>query len=695
MQHRTFKFPLPTIESGKTYTPNSLALEITNLQKTPEGTLRAVRGPAPYIPRYDGVNWPSQYATMHGIYHASLDSGMRDVLLVRTGDKLCEQRGWVRALGTLKTGLSDDPSPRFPDQFCEVGGRVVWTNGIDSAQVYDGYMLMPLGYSKIPSAVGGLGPAAINTGTNPEKSEENPGVYRNSESYSHPGRIGTPGDLLSGQLGALRAGAWNCFVQFEDAFGNLSPLSTPSVALTVRVEDATDLYNKDFLAWNSKQSLGAFAVQVDDLTKQFMWTNIPSGPTGTVARILYRTADTNYNDNVPRFLVRIPDNSTTVYSDNHSDAELGGPAPDVVAVPTFRVCCPYAGGLAIANTPANPGLVRLSEPAFPGTFMRDRWIYPDPNGAEVTGLVNFQGKLLAFTRTTVFEIKDDGANPLRAHPLTSNIGCVAPSSIRATSFGMLIWLGRDNFYGMEGSKIESISEPIKPTMDSLNHTRLPLACAEWCPDTDEYLCAVPPGGSTGNDLMLVYDGQGWRRRVYGARWNGLTLTKDDRQMIIGCGQAAQVNNLFVVDREVHSFSTPNKLYQFKSQWLRMDPTGRDRFNITAVYVGFIESCTTQISWKVYKNGRRDVASIVSTSDNALTLVAADAVGLSLDALVVGTGTVRTPRLFWRRFDIKVTGVDSFAFDLTALEAGGVFPQMAAFSFEGSLVDGSGASVARG
>jgi hypothetical protein len=696
VQHQTFKFPLPVIESGKLYSADSVALEIVNLQNYPDGTMRAVRGPAPYVPRYDGVNWPSQYGNMHGIYHGSLDSGMRDVLLLRTGDKLCEQRGWTRGWGVLKSGLSDDAMPRFPDQFAEVGGKIVWTNGIDSPLIYDGYMLLPLGYSKAPGAVHGAGPAVVNTSTTNTNSELNPTVYRNSLGYSHPGRIGTPGDLLSGQIGCMRAGSWTCYVQFEDAFGNLSPLSPPSNAVTVRTEDATNLFNKDFLAWNNPAaSLGPFAVQVDDLTKQFLWTNIPTGPEGTVARILYRTADTNYNDNTPRFLVRIPDNSTTVYPDNHADSELGSPAPDIVAVPTFRVSCAYAGGLAIANTTANPGLVRISDPGFPGTFRHDRWIYPDPNGAEVTGLANFQGKLLAFTRTTVFEIEDDGTNPLRAMPITSNIGCVAPSSIRATSFEMLIWLGRDNFYGMHDEHIESISEPIKPTMDGLNHVRLPLAVAEWSPDSDKYLCAVPSGGSLGNDLVLAYTGQGWRRRAYNMRINGITLTKDDRSLLMICGQMDAVNNVFALDREVRSFTPTPKEYIFKSQWLRMDATGRDRFNVTAIYVGFIESCTAQLSWKVYKNGRRDVPAIISSAANALTLAAADAPTNAYSTLVVGTGTVRTPRLFWRRFDIKLTGVDSFAFDLIGAESSNVFPHMAAFAFEGSVVDGSGAATARG
>jgi len=694
---KTVRVGLPTIESGKHYAPDALAEEIINFEDHPQGGIRAVRGPCVLVPDYnnDGV-FASQYGTMHGVFHAMLDSGMRDTMLVRTGDKLIVQRGYEQDYETLQTGLSNEGNVRFPDQFCEVAGKVIWTNGVNAALAYDGYLLMPLGYSDGPGAPMAKGPDMVTSSTsNPE---ENPTVNRNSSGYSHPGRIGTPGDVLAGQQGCLRQGAWYYWGQWEDTFGNLSPLSAVSGPVTVRTEDAAWSYNKDFIAWNSEGSLAQYAVGIDDLTKQFFAGNLTAGPDGTVAYHLFRSQDTMVNPSEPRLVVRIPDNNPTkVYPDNHSDAELGGKALDVVPVPHFKVMCPFGGGLAIANTSANPGIVMISEAGAAGTFLRGRWVYPDPNGAEVTGLANFDRRLLAFTINTVFEITErDGQ--LEAIPLTSGIGCVAPSSIKATGFGALVWLGRDGFYGMAaGGAVENTSvKDIDELFKTLNLTRLSQAVAEWCPRSQEYLCAVTPSGQLGNTLVLAFNGAGWKRRKYKLQFAGLTLTKDERQYVVGCGALdnGTIPNVYVLDRETRNFANPQKTYLYRTNWLRLDPHGRDRFDASCVYVGFVESSNAKLTWRTYQNGRRDVAVQTSVADNSLTLVAPDLAD-NLSTIVLGTGKVRRPRLFWRKFTFKLTGVDSFAFDLEGQEANDVYPHIVAFMFDVTMVEDKGATVPRG
>ena len=705
-RHQTSEHVLPIIESGRTYSPEVLAEEIVNLHVTPEGTLRAVRGPCPYIPNY-GSGYPSQYGRMHGVYHASLDGGARDCLLISTGSTLCVARGYLRNLETLKSGLSNEAHPRFPDQFCEVGGRVIWTNGVDRALCYDGHKIYPLGYDVAPSSPTPMGPQPAETGLS--STGDNPSVYRNSVGYSHPGRIGTPGDYLAGQDGHMRAGSWYYWVQWEDVFGNLSPLSPMSCAVTVRTEEAATSFLKSFLSWDDiKQSLGVWAVQIDDLTRQFFVGAIPVGPEGTVARLVYRTRDTQVNAAEPCFLVRIPDNATTVYPDNHADSELGPPAGrPLAAVPTFKVMCPYAGGLAIANTTASPGLLRLSDPGFPGTFREHRKLYPDSAGAEITGLASFEGKLLAFTLGGCFEIVDQGPDaPLLSVPLPEGRGCVGPSTIKPTGFGALVWKGGDGrFYGLKRGATESVSDAIAPLLATLNGIRASLAAAEWCPEYGVYLCAVARSGRLGNDLLLAFDGNGWTRQAHDFKYSGLTLTKDSRQMVIGCGDegaTAAVGTGLVValDRETRSY-TRDKLYRYRTNWLRPDPTGRRRFSISAIYVGLIESTSNKLAWRVWKNGRRDVVAVESVAVSEMTMLAPDLVdllttpGATMSTLVVGSGKLRKPRLFWKQFDIKLTDVDSFSFELYGTSGDGEFPHIGAFAFDRVEVDEKGARVTRG
>jgi hypothetical protein len=312
-------------------------------------------------------------------------------------------------------------------------------------------------------------------------------------------------------------------------------------------------------------------------------------------------------------------------------------------------------------------------------------------------LANFEGKLYAFTRASVFEIVDNPGQPLQGRLVTGGRGAVAPSSIRPTGFGALVWLSTAGFQALRGGEIVDISEDILPTIQKLNPARLSLACAAWSPETREYLCAVPESGDLYNHLVLVYDGRGWRRRKYGVHFTDMATTRDERGLVLACGGftgGGQADHVWVLDREVRTYTPPTKTYLFQSGWLRMDPTGRDPFNVSTVFVGLLESSATQLTWRVYKNGRRDVAATSSTATSALSMTAPD-VTEHVSNGVLGTLKVRTPRLFWKRFDVKLTGVDSFAFDLEGSEGSGQFPQIAAFAFEGVFVNNAGSRAFRG
>jgi hypothetical protein len=672
----TLEFALPTVESGRVYAPGSLAREILNLQITDEGTLRSVRGPAPVVPNYGaGYPWSGR---MYGVFHAKLDSGMRDVTLVRTAGDLVELRGWRKDVVTLQSGLSQDPASKYPDQFCEVGGKIVWTNGVDAPLVYDGYRLLPLGYQRAPGTATPMGPT-----------DNGHPVFTNAGGYSHPGKIGTPGESYDTGDGTLLAGAWYYWIQYEDAFGNLSPLSPACGPVTLRQERTANTYwanYSNYPATASASDLGRFAVRIDDLTRQFFLQGIPTGPDGTVARRVYRSRDAIRNPADPRLLVRIPDNETFCYPDNVRDGGLGEVGADLVSTPTFRIMCPYRGGLAIANTPASPGIVRLSEPGFAGTFSRSRFVFPDPNGAEVTGLANFGGRLLAFTESTVFAIVDEPGG-LVAEPVTTGVGCVAPSSIRATGWGTLLWLGADGFYEMTPDGATSLaSDAISPVFKRLNLAALSKSAAAWSPRTKEYLCAVPEAGSYGNGLVLVYDGKGWRKQRHGIRYVDICTTKDWRHYVLGAGIGDE-NNVFALDCEVRTYSLPTKQYAFRSAWLRPDATGRSRFRLRHVFVGFVEAHTGNVTATWYVNGRRDTA----VASKTLTSMAPDRTDGALDAVTLGTTKLRSPRLVWKRIDIGVLDCDSFSFDLAC--SAPVDIHIAAFAFEFDIVGADGTRLA--
>ena len=80
------------VESGRLISPENLGSKIQNMYLTEEGTLRAVWGPAPYVPGYKGRQ---VYNEMHGIFHARLWGGEREVLLIQAGDDIKVFEGWT------------------------------------------------------------------------------------------------------------------------------------------------------------------------------------------------------------------------------------------------------------------------------------------------------------------------------------------------------------------------------------------------------------------------------------------------------------------------------------------------------------------------------------------------------------------------------------------------------------------------
>jgi hypothetical protein len=671
----TLQFALPSAESGKVYAPADMAWRIENFKLTPEGTLRSIRGPAPIIPDY-GQGYPYN-GRVHCIFHALLDNGMRDVLLIRSGTILYAQSGWTRGLETLETGLSDDPLARYPDVAVEVGGKIVWSNGIDAPLVYDGYTVKTLGHERIPGAPTVLGPG--DTG--------HP-AFRNNGGYSHPGKVGIVGDVFTTDSGAMLDATWTYFVQLEDVFGDLSPLSSGTSA-KVRQENTQGAYWPDYSNYpgttngflgiaSVPRQLGLLAVGFDDLTRQFALTDLTTGTAGVVARHIWRT---KANDPVPRFLARIPDRFTTVFIDNTPDANLGPPAREYIVPPRFSIACSYQGCLVVFEAGTNR--LRISEPGFPGTFERTRYVDIDSDGAIGSGLAVFGGKLYAWTGSTMFYVEND-AEGVRAQPVPQGRGCEAPQSIDTTDEGLLLWMGQRAWYAMTADEVVTrISDTENKLFFRLNAALLGRAVGRFDPNTRQYICFVPEAGSIGNALGMVWDGRGWRRYRLGLTVETMCITQDWRMYALIGGRNSTENNVWALDREVASYTPPTKTYLYRSAWIRLDPTGRTTANYDTVHIGVVEASNRAVTYTVWKDDNRDT----SVDTGTLTMVDPSTTEL-LNTIVIGTGKFHNPRLTWYRFDTRLIDARSFAFDLSCDDP--TFLELAAFAFDAHIVDPAGA-----
>lgn len=174
--------------------PDEVAEKIENMEPTDEGGLRTIQGPTPYLPYYSAsypnnttslftVNFAAQYRDIthyaelsagrskgwkiHGIFHATLNRGQREVLLLHNGKELWHfcgwKHGWERLIcedsgAGVNAKLPDSVSPSFPTQFAATSNGIVIVPQEGRAYFYDGEQIAPLGFAVSPGAPTALGP---------------------------------------------------------------------------------------------------------------------------------------------------------------------------------------------------------------------------------------------------------------------------------------------------------------------------------------------------------------------------------------------------------------------------------------------------------------------------------------------------------------------------------------------------------
>jgi hypothetical protein len=706
-----YTFAIPPGESQAQYPVGVFAREIENMEFTSDETLISVTGPTIYEP-VDGAAPPAYRSqNIHSVFHTTLSGGLVDLLLVRWGDRIYWHNGWQQTYAGLTSiegtpvPLSDELRPAYPDQYVVLNDRVIWTNGVDNARIitYDG-MSFPLGFNTyaptptarspvpVPTVAAGkvLAAGVLSEGFNGDASLARYQQEPNYRGYSWPGKIGTIADVLDGTTGCVQAGTWFYHAQLEDFFGNLGPLSTASnpARLATANSGPPAIRIQSKVSWFGRAIKGATAAddtfanapdtdntEIDDLLKQFCVSVGGEMPPNTAAVRLYRTSDTKNVGAEPKLLARVPGARVSIYPDNVPDEYLGLPAEETIPVPIFRVMCTHQGRLVVGNTIGEPGIVRRSEPGFPGTFLRSEFTFPDAGAAEVTAVTSHNGLLLAFTEDTVYSLQEFGA----PQPLSQGIGCVAPRSIVALPTGLLVWLGRDGFYGLApGGAVERLSEPVdRTTHHYLSKGRMRRAVAAYNYEAREYQCAVAEAGSNENNLMLCFGQGGWRRKRLGLAVRDICTTRDWRKYSLIAAKElpgitkrasfiqphAQTNDVYVLDRETVDYTPPDRVVRYRSNWIRAEKAGLTPMQLRTMYVGMLDSFDGDVTVKFYRNG--SWAEVVSMAD--LKAVGTDdGQGIVADvagSAVIGSSRTRDPRLFWRQVPMQLRDARMWAFEI--------------------------------
>jgi len=479
-------------------------------------------------------------------------------------------------------------------------------------------------------------------------------------------------------IGRVLGASYRAAVQWVDRWGNLSPLSGRSSAVQFPAIPPADaaVHGEPFVGKGESAS---------DYLYQTFWDDIAPGPDGTIGRIVCRTHDELNASTLKLYelpiyaqdgflsVATVPDNITQGMPDNIPDSWLIREPFRPVAVTPFKLYKLGFGRGWAANFSDDPGRIHPSMPGRWGTFLEGDEIYPDPRGAEVTGICQVPEGMLVFTENTTFLVVISyGGEGFQTQTIHPTIGCVAPSSVATLPNGVAVWLGREGFYGYHKGEVSLISEEIRDEIKRLTRSRLLQSTAAVDVREEKYRCWVPANGSLRNNICYEYDGTGWTRRT-DVEAADVCVTQDHRSYMIAGGRATQAvgggasvqEGVWLLDHQVNTWTPLDQPGIVQTSWLRA-PYSKGRGSPMTVYLWFRETETGTLNIEVERDWRAGViqtatATLHASEDpppfwNTATYGGDDAQGDPL--------AWRKRRPYWTRADISVPSAEVFRLTIT-------------------------------
>lgn len=174
----------------------------------------------------------------------------------------------------------------------------------------------------------------------------------------------------------------------------------------------------------------------------------------------------------------------------------------VGSVPNGKYIEYAANRVWIAGTVSNPSRLYFSDLGDPRSWTGTNVVDLDPNdGQTITGIARVGANLIVFKQSKTYLIYDLDTGANRA--ISTSVGCVAPRSI-AEGPGGIFFLSEDQgVFQTNGSRLESISDNILPTFESITDSAKGLAAGIFFNDHYYLSCAVD--SSLTNNITLDYD----------------------------------------------------------------------------------------------------------------------------------------------------------------------------------------------
>jgi hypothetical protein len=245
---------------------------------------------------------------------------------------------------------------------------------------------------------------------------------------------------------------------------------------------------------------------------------------------------------------------------------------------------------------------------------------------------------------------------------------------------MVIWLGRDGFYGYDGSGVRSLwANKHEHLARQHNLSALAAAVAAVERRDGEYRCWVPVRGSlTNNRCYTTQDGSTWRWRT-DTEARGVVSCNDDEQLMLVAGRAnisANPEGVYVLDK-----GGPTTGTYLDSGWLLNRTGAGRRQNSHHIYVKLRETGKGSASpvnyaggkvnpaqdnpWQVTLEVSRDYrGEVIQSTEKPLWPDKVEDVAAFWDVTPSDEALIRRARPFTVRFDIDVASADSFRFKLS-------------------------------
>jgi hypothetical protein len=249
------------------------------------------------------------------------------------------------------------------------------------------------------------------------------------------------------------------------------------------------------------------------------FSNLPTGPQGTVARRIWRTK--NRGDGISGagetyYLVdQINNNSDQNYVDIVPDQDLVVTAPDpsnsVLISSQWKYCATWNNCVWLAGGEQNPYGIIYSNSGTPETFgLYNTFDVGLREGGAITALVPFYDVLLVFRERSIEIITYNNGN-YSISTLDSNIGTTATNTIKLVGGVGVMFLNKDGVLAITGSvrggavyQVTKMSENIEKEMSRISLSALPRATATYSEREKEYWVHYPVDGDTENTRGSVY-----------------------------------------------------------------------------------------------------------------------------------------------------------------------------------------------